>query len=78
MSTRQTPILPQPASTYQLLLAWAADAIGEPAAWPKRIYPIDTIPVTTVGKQFKPALAADAAVRAVARPPDHREVTRRR
>ena len=47
------------------LLAWAAAAIGEPAARPKHIYPVDAIPVTAVGKQFKPALAADAAVRAV-------------
>ena len=47
------------------LLAWASAAIGEPAAQPKRIYPIDAIPVTAVGKQFKPALAADAAVHAV-------------
>jgi len=47
------------------LLAWAADAIDEPAARPKRIYPITTIPVTAVGKQFKPALIADAAVRAI-------------
>ena len=47
------------------LLAWATAAIGEPAARPKRIYPVDAIPVTGLGKQFKPALAADAAVRAV-------------
>ena len=47
------------------LLAWAATAIDEPAARPKRIYPMTEIPVTTVGKQFKPALAADAAVRAI-------------
>ncbi len=47
------------------LLAWAAAAIGEPAARPKRIYPTGAIPVTEVGKQFKPALTADAAVRAV-------------
>jgi fatty-acyl-CoA synthase len=47
------------------LLAWAGSAIGEPAARPKRIYPIDAIPVTAVGKPFKPALTADAAVRAV-------------
>ena len=47
------------------LLAWADTAIGEPAARPKRIYPVDAIPVTAVGKQFKPALAADAAVRVV-------------
>jgi fatty-acyl-CoA synthase len=47
------------------LLAWAADAIGEPAARPKRIYPMTAIPVTEVGKPFKPALAADAAVCAI-------------
>jgi fatty-acyl-CoA synthase len=47
------------------LLAWAAAAIDEPAARPKHIYPVDTIPLTAIGKQFKPALAADAAVRAV-------------
>src|SRR5689334_5937436 len=47
------------------LLAWAADAIDEAAARPKRIYAIDAIPLTSVGKQFKPALAADAAVRVV-------------
>jgi fatty-acyl-CoA synthase len=47
------------------LLAWARTAIGEPAARPKRIYPTAAIPVTAIGKQFKPALAADAAVRAV-------------
>jgi len=47
------------------LLAWADAAIGEAAARPKRIYPIDAIPLTSVGKQFKPALLADAAVRAV-------------
>jgi fatty-acyl-CoA synthase len=47
------------------LLAWAAGAIDEPAARPKHIYPIDAIPLTEVGKQFKPALAVDAAVRAI-------------
>jgi fatty-acyl-CoA synthase len=47
------------------LLAWAATAIDEPAARPKHVYLVDAIPLTTVGKQFKPALAADAAVRAI-------------
>ena len=47
------------------LLAWADAAIGEPAARPKRIYPVTEIPLTAVGKQFKPALLADAAVRAM-------------
>jgi fatty-acyl-CoA synthase len=47
------------------LLAWAATAIDEPAARPKHVYPVDAIPLTTVGKPFKPALAADAAARTV-------------
>ena len=47
------------------LLAWASTAIDEPAARPKRIYPMTEIPVTEVGKHFKPALLADAAVRAI-------------
>ena len=47
------------------LLAWAGTAIDEPAARPKHIYKVDAIPVTAVGKHFKPALAADAAVRAI-------------
>ncbi|HEY4463065.1 MAG TPA: acyl-CoA synthetase [Streptosporangiaceae bacterium] len=47
------------------LLAWVGAAIGEAAARPKRIYRLDAIPVTAVGKQFKPALRADTAVRAV-------------
>jgi fatty-acyl-CoA synthase len=48
------------------LLAWAGTAIGEPAARPKRIYPIEAIPVTAIGKHYKPALATDAAARAAA------------
>jgi len=48
------------------LLAWSGTAIGEPAARPKRIYPIEAIPVTAIGKHYKPALATDAAARAVA------------
>ena len=48
------------------LHAWAATAIGEPAARPKWIHPLPKIPMTAVGKQFKPALVADAAARAVA------------
>src|SRR5271166_6316988 len=47
------------------LLAWAGTAIDEAAARPKRIYPVTEIPVTAVGKPFKPALIADAAVRAI-------------
>lgn len=66
------------------LLAHAAATIGEPAARPKRIHCVATIPVTEVGKHFKPALVADAAARAVAEALDEaglprtgREVTAR-
>jgi len=48
------------------LLAWTQTAIGEPAARPKRIYAIPAIPVTAVGKHYKPALTADATGRAIA------------
>jgi fatty-acyl-CoA synthase len=47
------------------LLAWAGTRITERAARPKRIYAIAAIPVTPVGKQYKPVLVADAAIRAV-------------
>jgi fatty-acyl-CoA synthase len=49
----------------EALLAHAAATIGEPAARPKRIHSLAAIPVTEVGKHFKPALVADAAARAV-------------
>jgi fatty-acyl-CoA synthase len=47
------------------LLAWAERTIDERAARPKRIRPMTAIPTTEVGKYFKPALVADAAVEAV-------------
>ena len=53
-------------------------AIGERAARPKRIYAIPAIPLTAVGKHFKPALAADAARRAVAEALDRAGVSRGR
>ncbi len=47
------------------LMAWAERTIDERAARPKRIRPITAVPTTEVGKYFKPALVADAAVEAV-------------
>ena len=47
------------------LLAHTTTAIDEPAARPKRVYSIAAIPVTEIGKHFKPALVADAALRAI-------------
>jgi fatty-acyl-CoA synthase len=44
---------------------WLETQPLEPAAQPKAIYSVDAIPVTEVGKPFKPALREDAAARAV-------------
>jgi fatty-acyl-CoA synthase len=38
------------------LVAWAADHVSEAAAAPKTVQILDTLPMTSVGKQFKPAL----------------------
>ena len=43
----------------------AQQAIAERPAWPKQIIVIDAIPVTTVGKIYKPQLRCDAAARLV-------------
>lgn len=47
------------------LRAWAAAGVAEPAAVPKEIYVVDSIPVTAIGKPFKPALREDALRRAL-------------
>jgi fatty-acyl-CoA synthase len=47
------------------VMAWAEHTIDERAARPKRIHSMAAIPTTEVGKPFKPALVADAAVQAV-------------
>jgi len=49
------------------LARWAAGRTPERAAVPTQIYVIDNIPLTAVGKVFKPALRTDAAERAVRR-----------
>jgi fatty-acyl-CoA synthase len=49
------------------LLKWAAARTPERAAVPTQLYLVDKIPLTAVGKVFKPALRADAAERAVRR-----------
>ncbi|MBT8168641.1 acyl-CoA synthetase [Phaeobacter gallaeciensis] len=43
----------------------AQSLIDERPAWPKNIYAIDAIPLTTVGKIFKPSLRCDAAKRKI-------------
>jgi fatty-acyl-CoA synthase len=43
----------------------ARQTIGERPAWPKQIHIIDAIPLTSVGKIYKPQLRCDAAARLV-------------
>lgn len=56
---------PGAAITEQELHAHAERTIAERPAWPKHIYVIDGIPLTTVGKIYKPQLRVDAATRLV-------------
>jgi fatty-acyl-CoA synthase len=52
--------------TAEALCRWAADHVPEQAAAPKSVTVVDAIPVTSVGKPFKPPLRAEAARQAVA------------
>jgi fatty-acyl-CoA synthase len=45
----------------------AQRTIGERPAWPKEIHIVDAIPLTSVGKIYKPQLRCDAAARLVTR-----------
>jgi fatty-acyl-CoA synthase len=45
----------------------AQRTIGERPAWPKQIHIVETIPLTSVGKIYKPQLRCDAATRLVSR-----------
>ena len=45
------------------LTDFAKVRINERPAWPKAVYLVEALPVTTVGKVYKPALRADAAQR---------------
>ena len=49
------------------LHAHAQETIAERPAWPKQIHVVDAIPLTSVGKIYKPQLRCDAAMRLVAR-----------
>ena len=46
-----------------MLTEYVAAHIAEPPARPRHIFVVDQIPVTAVGKVFKPALRVDAARR---------------
>lgn len=47
------------------ILTWAAQRVPEPVAAPKTVTVLDELPLTAVGKPYKPALRADATRRAV-------------
>jgi fatty-acyl-CoA synthase len=47
------------------LHAHAQRTIGERPAWPKQIHIVEAIPLTSVGKIYKPQLRCDAARRLV-------------
>ena len=49
--------------TEEEISAWVGERIGERAAVPKAIHIIDEIPLTAIGKIFKPALRWDATRR---------------
>ncbi len=52
-------------TTSEDLCAWASDHVPEQAAAPKAVTVLDALPVTAVGKPFKPALRAEATREAV-------------
>ena len=58
---------PGASATEDELHAHAQRTIGERPAWPKQIHIVEAIPLTSVGKIYKPQLRCDAAVRLVAR-----------
>ena len=53
-------------ATAEDLRAWAAEHVPEQAAAPKAVTVLDALPLTLVGKPFKPALRAQATREAVA------------
>ncbi|WP_250005055.1 acyl-CoA synthetase [Actinoplanes sp. M2I2] len=52
--------------TGEDLVEWAAKNVVEPAAAPKAVHIMDALPLTAIGKDYKPALRADAIRRVVA------------
>ena len=58
-------LLPNAAITDEELHAHAESTIGERPAWPRHIYVIPSIPMTAVGKIYKPELRKNAVVRSI-------------
>jgi fatty-acyl-CoA synthase len=56
---------PGVAATEEELREHAEQSIAERPAWPKHIYTVEAIPLTSVGKIYKPLLRCDAASRLV-------------
>lgn len=50
-------------ATEAELIEFACQLIAERPAWPKRVYIVNALPLTAVGKVYKPSLRSDAAVR---------------
>ncbi|MDM0075645.1 AMP-binding protein [Variovorax sp. J2P1-59] len=57
---------PGASATEAELREHAERTIGERPAWPKQIHVVEAIPLTSVGKIYKPQLRCDAAARLVA------------
>ncbi|EOD60588.1 acyl-CoA synthetase [Amycolatopsis vancoresmycina] len=56
-------LAPGSAVTEQELAGWAREQAPEPAAAPKTVTVLDALPLTDLGKPYKPALRADATRR---------------
>jgi fatty-acyl-CoA synthase len=59
-------LAPGATATPEELRAWACERVPEQAAAPKAVTVLDALPLTLVGKPFKPALRAEATREAVA------------
>jgi acyl-CoA synthetase (AMP-forming)/AMP-acid ligase II len=59
-------LAPGATTTAEELRAWGSEHVPEQAATPKTVTVLDALPVTLVGKPFKPALRAEATREAVA------------
>ena len=58
-------LAPGKEATEAELIEFACQYITERPAWPKRVHIVDQLPLTEVGKVYKPALRADATVRSL-------------
>lgn len=56
-------LVPDATVTVDELQAFARERIAERPAWPKHVYVLPELPLTGVGKVYKPKLRADAAIR---------------